>query len=161
MKRLSSLALLGVFALPFAASTAAGAEATRTVERYAYSFDAISPPHHDCVTESVHYQGFYEVMIVTVYDPAGGSTRSLHYRQRIDGTGLTTGNSYALKAQYSEVGHAAGDSGPYVVTFPISYVEISKGGGENYLATGVFHVTLNASGEPVANVELGSIRCVG
>ena len=160
MKRLFALAFLVVLALPVTASAAAGAEATRTVERYAYSFDAVSPPH-DCITESVHYQGFYEVMIVTVYDSAGGSTRSLHYRQRIDGIGLTTGNRYALKAQYSEVVHTAGDSGLYVLTFPISYVEISKGGEENYLATGVFHVTHNTNGEPVADVELGSTRCVG
>ena len=83
MRRFSALALLVLLALPFAASPAAGAEATRTVERYAYSFDAISPPHHDCITESVHYQGFYEVMIVTVSNPAGGWTNRADDREQL------------------------------------------------------------------------------
>ena len=97
---------------------------------------------------------------MTVRNAAGGVTRSLHYRQRLSGTGLTTGDSYALKAGYSEVVHTGDDGTPYVTTFPISYVEISKGGGANYLATGLVHLTMNANGEPTASVELGSIRCV-
>jgi hypothetical protein len=160
MKMFSALAALLV-AVAVAAATAVAGPATTTVERYVVQFDQISPPHHDCITESVHYEGSYEVTIVTVYNGGGGWTRSLHYRQRIDGTGLTTGTRYAIKAQYSEVVHESGDSTPYVSTFPISYVEISRGGRENYLATGLFHVTVNANGESVAAMEFGSIRCLG
>ena len=156
------LALLGcaVLALPLATSPALAGPATTTVERFVVPLDQIAPPHHDCITESVDYRGFYELTIVTIRNGAGGVTRSLHYRQAIYGTGLTTGNSYVIRANYSEVVHSGSDGVPYVETFPSSYIELSQGGGENYRATGLIHLTVNASGEPVS-VELGSIRCVG
>jgi hypothetical protein len=78
MKRFCALALLVLFALSLAASPATAGEPATTIERYVVPYDAIAPPHHDCITESVHYQGFYEITIVTAYNAAGGFTSSLH-----------------------------------------------------------------------------------
>jgi hypothetical protein len=161
MKICLALAACAVLALSLVASPASAEPATTTVERFVIPLDQIQPPHHDCITETVAYSGFYELTIITTYNAAGGVTRSLHYRQAIYGTGLTTGNSYVIRANYSEVVHNGQDGELYVETFPISYIELGEGGVENYLATGVLHLTVNASGEPVSSFVLGSIRCVG
>ena len=48
----------------------------------------------------------------------GRLDEGLHYRQRIDGTGLTTGTRYAIKAQYKLVLFTRAETEPARVDLP-------------------------------------------
>ncbi|MEO7663829.1 MAG: hypothetical protein ABIV26_01795 [Candidatus Limnocylindrales bacterium] len=159
MRRISALVLLVLASFTLGAAPAAAAGATTTVERYTVALGFVAEPHHDCITEYVRWQGGYELLIVTVHDPAGGTTRTLHYRQRMSGVGLSTGTRYVVIADYSETVRTSDTSNVY--TFPISYHELSYGGSANYLSTAILHFTTNALGEPVSTVELSRVSCVG
>ena len=158
MKRFALICTLALAFMLFAALPASG-QAPPTVEYQRYDYDAVSINY--CTNELVHYQGFYETRIVTTYSPTGGVTRVLWYHQRLEGVGLETGTTYSLEAHYQDVLRATVDgSGNYVLTDPISYIEVSRGPAGDYRATGIQHITLNASGEVVSfNYERAT--CVG
>lgn len=153
--------LAGTLALVFTllAALPALGQATPTVEYQRYAYDAVSINY--CTNELVHYVGFYETRIVTTSTPTGLVTRVLWYHQRLEGVGLDTGTTYSLQVHYQEATTTTIDSsGIDVRTSPISYIEVSRGPAGNYQATGIAHVTVNASGE-VVNVSFERASCVG
>jgi hypothetical protein len=159
MKRFTLVCTLAL-AFMLLAAVPALAQASPTVEYQRYAYDAVSTNY--CTNEPVHYQGFYETRIVTTYSPAGVVTRVLWYHQRLEGVGLDTGTTYSLQAHYQEaVTTTIDSSGIRVVTFPISYIEVSRGPAGDYRSTGLMHVTTNATGDQVVSVELGRATCVG
>jgi len=159
MKRFKLACTLALAFTLLAALPALG-QASPTVEYQRYPYDAVSTNY--CTNEPVHYQGFYETRIVTTYSPAGVVTRVLWYHQRLEGVGLETGTIYSLQSHYQEAVTTTIDgSGIRVVTFPISYIEVSRGPAGNYHATGISHVTTNATGDRVVSVDFERATCVG
>ena len=158
MKRFALICTLALAFMLLAALPASG-QASPTVEYQRYAYDAVSINY--CTNELVHYQGFYETRIVTTYSPSGEATRVLWYHQRLEGVGPDTGTTYSLEVHYQNVLNATIDgSGNYVLTDPISYIEVSHGPAGNYQSTGILHITLNSSGE-VVSFSYDRASCVG
>jgi hypothetical protein len=154
--------LVGVMALAFGlvGTLPAFGQASREVEYYYFPYDDVSVNY--CTNEPVHYQGFYEVRTQRITSPVGGQTYMVWYHQRLEGVGLETGTTYALESHYQNAARAMVEGGGVeVITFPASYIEVSRGPAGNYRATGILHLTVNASGELVSEVVIERAGCVG
>jgi hypothetical protein len=135
-------------------------QASTTVEYYRFPYDDVSVNY--CTNEPVHYQGFYEIRIVTTSTPGGGVTYVVWYHQRLEGVGLETGTTYSLESHYQNAARGTVEGGGIeVISFPSSYIEVSRGPAGNYQSTGILHLTVNANGELVSEVVLERAGCVG
>ena len=118
---------LGVVAAASVVGLASSSAATAnvTVERYHVDIPQIEVSPH-CTNESISWTGGYDVVITTTTTD-NGSTRSLNYVQKMEGVGLSTGNSYDLTSRYHETSRES-DTGADVYHFGSTYVQRSRGG---------------------------------
>lgn len=135
------------------ASSPAHAAAAPVIEKFTVPMDLVAPPHHDCINESVHWTGSYDLTITSVQDASGAWHRSLSYVQHMTGTGLETDETYRQIAAYHEM--VLDSPVVTVYVFPIAYLEISLGRDSNYL----FHAVAVQVNDN--EVDLGAINCVG
>ena len=154
---LSSLAAGGILCLGPPATAASSV----TVERYHVDLPQLEVSPH-CTAESIDWTGGYDIVITTATAP-NGTTRSLNYVQKMDGVGLTTGQSYALTARYHEVSRTS-VSGAEVYHFGSTYVQRSRGGSPDYLAQTSGTQVIGPTGIVIGDLEDGGngfIKCVG
>jgi hypothetical protein len=163
MRRRAALALPLLAAVLLAAPAVTLAAAMRTVVPYFQELEYLAPPD-DCITEFVYWRGFAESEIVTVYDGSGGVIRRLHFRQRLEGVGQTTGTAYLNLIEFRDFQRGnefdTGE-GAMVHSLRSVYFIVSKGGAENYLAELGYQMVVSASGIPTSTEPTGWIKCVG
>jgi hypothetical protein len=148
------------FALTLVGAMPASAEASHTIEHYEITLDFVAP--NPCTGELVHYEGLVEVTIQTTYTPEGQIPRIVWSLLRLQGIGLETGTIYSLESHYQESAIQSVDvaSGIMAYTLAQNYIEVSRGLAGTYTATGVFHLTFDANGEPVSAFEFVDVHCV-
>jgi hypothetical protein len=142
-------------------ASSATARANVTVERYHVDTPQVEESPN-CTNESISWTGGYDVVITTTTTDTG-STRSLNYVQKMEGVGLTTGDSYALTSRYHETSRESG-TGADVYHFGSTYVQRSLGGKPDYLAQTSGTQVITPTGIVIGDLEDGGhgfIRCVG
>ena len=153
--------VLGVATAAAVVGLASSATAEVTVERYHVDNPQVEVSPH-CTKESISWAGGYDVVITTTITD-NGSTRSLNYVQRMEGVGLTTGDSYALTARYHEISRESG-IGADVYHFGETYVQRSRGGNPDYLAQQSGTSVITPTGIAIGDLEDGGngfIKCIG
>jgi hypothetical protein len=107
-----------------------------------------------CFGEDVSFQGTVSGVEHTTIDAAGGNHSVGHAGElRATGVGLTTGQLYILTGGTQDTAGLFSSDGPIAITtvFTINY--ISQGGGPNYRQVEVVHLTRDANGDVVLDVD--------
>lgn len=113
-----------------------------------------------CTGETITLTGEMMIMEHEVDDSAGGS----HFKFTIHVGGITaigaSGTEYRSVGAHSDY-TSSGPGRAETFTFTISFLVISEGGTDNFLAKPTIHFTVNANGEPTADVFKFEAKCVG
>ena len=112
----------------------------------------------DCNGENVHVTGeLIESFSVTTKN--GLTHVSMHFRQHLDGVGLSSGETYTMNALFNEEENFKGSVFTFNITEHIGL--ISHGGSLNRNITFTTHITVNANGDVVVDRFDFSDDCVG
>jgi hypothetical protein len=135
----------------------AAAQTSTTVERIPVDDILFVPCAAGGAGEEVHVTGRAHTVIHTTLDNAGGFHSNVRANlQGVSGTGLTTGDKYqATGAIGMEVNGKVGQEETRVINIHI----IGQGNGNNFLAHGLFHMTVNADGTVTSFVDNVRVEC--
>ena len=159
MKRLVlSLAVMGT-----AIALAAGmALAQATTEKFTDTLPIDEVLTNPCTGESVHFTGkFLIVSHVTQDDNGGLHVYSSIQPRGLSGTGLESGTRYRFVGTDESVVYIPPEGGVREFTSVRHFRVVSENSSDNWLVSATFHFTVDANGEPTAEVDTFTLRCVG
>jgi hypothetical protein len=111
--------------------------------------------------EPVAFHGYIQMVDQNVFTPDGGSHGAFnHFVLEASGVGLITSNRYVLtQASYVADQSPSGGFREFTNTDNIHF--ITQGATNNRLVKVVFHTTVDANGNPTAEISDFRIECVG
>lgn len=156
MNRLPRLALLATVALGLALAGTARADEKPLM--FTEPVEEIFP--NPCTGETITLAGEMEIMVHELDDGAGG----YHFKFTLVPHGITaigpSGTQYrsiGAHSDYFSTGPGRATTFPFTVTFLV----VSEGGTDNFLAKGTLQFTVNANGDVTAEFEEIRTECVG
>lgn len=156
MKKLRTVALLGTVALGLMlAGVASAGEKPFMVTA---PFEEVFP--NPCTGETVVLTGKILVIFHQTEDGAGGFHETLMLVPRgITATG-TSGTRYRAVGGHSD-SFNTGPGRATTFTLTVMFSVVSEGGTDNFVGKATVHFTVNANGEPTAEVEEIRLECRG
>ena len=134
------------------------AEVTTTTERITVPLASVVPNH--CTGERITLTGELLLIVHTTVDDSGGvHTIAIIVPQDVRGED-ETGTQYKVVGGAREITNITGN-GAETFTQTEDLVLVSPGGTGNVLITSTFHFTMNANGEPTAEVVRITAMCTG
>lgn len=157
--RRSIAALVGAAVMALGGVSSAGASmATEPVE---IDLTGEVIPAHPCVEEAILITSGSELLVDRFgADAAGGShVRLLAVSKAVSGTGVTTGTTYRITGNEVFVLNESEDGSEFLLRVGTNL--ISQGSGDNFVASFLLKVTIDATGTPKAEFVRGSDDCRG
>jgi hypothetical protein len=155
--RLFVVAIVAAALLAFSGAVLAQA----TTETFKQEIPVDFTPTNPCNGEPVHLTGSVNFVFHTTQDANGGFHLTGHAEtQRISGTGLESGDKYRAVSAFNSTLNFVPE-GAEEQTAPLTYSIISSGPSPNFVTHYTMHVTLNANGEPTAEVLYVRSECTG
>jgi hypothetical protein len=152
-----SLAVMGT-----AIALAAGmALAQATTQKFTDTLPIDEVLTNPCTGESVHFTGeFLFVSHVTQDENGGLHVYSSIQPRGLSGTGLESGTRYRFVGTDESVVYIP-EGGVREFTSVRHFRVVSENSSDNLLVSATFHFTVDANGEPTAEVDKFALRCVG
>jgi hypothetical protein len=156
MKNLQSVALLASLALGLALAGTANADEKPLM--FTESVEEVF--ENPCTGETVTLTGEQVIMVHQVDDGAGG----FHEKFTIHVRGITaigaSGTTYRSVGAHSDY-FGTGPRRATTFSFTVTFLVVSEGGSDNFLAKATIHFTANANGDPTAEFEKIRAECRG
>jgi hypothetical protein len=155
--------VLSLAVMVTAIALAAGmALAQATTEKFTDTLPIDEVLTNPCTGESVHFTGkFLFVSHVTQDDNGGLHVHSSIQPRGLSGTGLESGTRYRFVGTDESVVYIPPEGGVREFTSVRHFRVVSENSFDNWLVSATFHFTVDANGEPTAEVDKFALRCVG
>ena len=114
----------------------------------------------DPASENINVSGRTHVTFQFVLNDNGIQVHDFQSSQSLQGVGETTGTRYEF-ILVEHFGIRQESDAATNITSQEVFKVVSQGGGDNFLAFTNMHTTINANGEPTAEVVVFRTECVG
>lgn len=151
-----TLILLGVTAVIVFAATPAHANEKPAMFTEPYEFGFVNP----CTGEPVVGVGELRITVHETADASGGVHATFHLVPQNLKAVAASGTEYRIVGSGHEGANLKIDAAN-TSTFRDMFNMVGEGSADNLKVYAVFHVTVNANGEPSATVENERVQCVG
>jgi DNA-binding beta-propeller fold protein YncE len=115
----------------------------------------------ECNTEDILLSGQAHGVGTVTISPSGNLAIAQSFHTTLSGIGATTGLRYTYVQGESAMLSFSIVEEPFSITGVLTQHLISQGGSVDSLLTAVFHVTIDANGEPRAIVDQLTLECRG
>jgi hypothetical protein len=148
MRRVAAVVVLALISLLAFAPAANADERKFEVE---FSFD------NPCTNETIDFRG----TVLGFLNVSPGHLLFHAGNLNVTGVGETSGTRYREIFTFTEVHQGSDESGPFAETSSFHWRIVTPGPGNDFVSTIVFHMTINANGEVVVQLNrLNEGTCV-